>query len=190
MSISDYVNRMQTGNILLVVCCAFYLIWWSITFNPMKSFPMVPKVILFLCTFAAGVGGVLLTLKGMSGMTGAKGHISNIEIVIIGVILYFVLLFLTNHFMHREVTTELALIVGWTVLEICVMNSLYRGDILGTAPVIISIVIILMSAVIGLLCYLAYYNLERVTAFYVGMVPLILFAVVMLYETILIWRLV
>ena len=39
--------------------------------------------------------------------------------------------------------------------------------------------IVVAAAALGMICYLKYYELEPMTAFYDGMVPLILFAVVM-----------
>ena len=185
---TEYIGQMQIGNLFLVFCCIFYLIWWSIAFNPTKEFSMAPKVVLFLCTLATGVVGVILLVNNMSELPKERGPIPNAGIVVGAIVIYFVLLFLTYHFLHRQVTTELALIVGWTALELCVMNSLYRADAVGAAAAIVAAVIIVVSALIGMVCYLAYYELEAQAAFYDGMVPLILFALVMLFQIVLVGR--
>lgn len=183
----EYVSQMRTGNLLLVTCCIFYLIWWSVAFNPNKDFSMALKVILFICTLAPGVFGVLDMVQGMSGLPHTRDGISNTAIVIIGVICYFVLLLLTYMLMHRQVTTELVLIVGWTALEICAASSLYQAEALEMGAAIACVIITIVAAVIGMVCYLAYYNLEATIAFYDGMVPLILFGVAMAIETLAIW---
>lgn len=182
-----YVNRIEQGNIWLIVCCVLYLIWWTVAFNPTRKAPMAPKVILFIFTLLAGCIGVLYLLQGSGVLPKTRGSISSLQLIIVGVVAYVVLLLLSYFLLHRQVTTELFLIVGWTILQLCVLNSLYRAEIMGSAPAIISSIIIVVAAIIGMLCYLAYYELESMKAFYDGMIPLILFAVVMIYEIIVIW---
>ena len=143
---AEYIGRMQAGNLCLVLCCIFYLIWWSIAFNPNKDFPMAAKSILFLVTLCFGVAGVGVLVWGMADLPKEKGGISSTAIVIIGIAAYALLLFLTYQFLHRQVTTELALIVGWTALEVCVMNALWRADALGTAAAVVMAVEILVVA--------------------------------------------
>ena len=176
---SEAINRIQYGTFSLIACCIFYLIWWSVTFNPMKVFPAPPKYILFVFTFLAGAGGIAFLLSGVRDLPANRGGISNIAVTAAGIIIYFVLLFVSNRLFHRQVTTELALIIAWTVLELCIMNSLYRSGETALNITLLYVIIIIAAAVIGMLCYLAYYNLEDKTAFYTGMVPLILFAVIM-----------
>lgn len=179
---ADYLSRIQLGNLCLVGCCVFYLVWWSITFNPMRKFPMVPKYILFFVTLGFGVAGVILLVYGMGAAPKERGGLSATMLVGYGVVGYFILLLVTNYFLHRQVTTELLLIVGWTVLELCAINCLYRAGAVNMAPAVILGVVVVAAAVVGMVCYLEYYSLEPVTAFYDGMVPLILFAVVMAVE--------
>ena len=186
MELSTPVGRIQLGNICLIICCLFYLIWWSITFQPGKVFPMAAKYILFFITLAAGVAGIYFSVFGMSGLAADRGRISNAAICAAGIIAYVVLLILTNLLMHRQVTTELLLITGWSILELCAVNSLYRAGFLGGRAGVCAAVVIIAAAVVAMICYLAYYNLEEQAAFYDGMVPLILFAAVMVFLTILI----
>ena len=185
---AEYIGRMQAGNLCLVLCCIFYLIWWSIAFNPNRDFPMAAKSILFLVTLCFGLAGVGVLVWGMAELPKEKGGISSGAICVIGIVAYALLLFLTYHFLQRQVTTELALIVGWTALEVCVMNALWRADALGAAAAVVMAVVVVVAAVIGMLCYLAYYELDPQIAFYDGMVPLILFAVVMAIEILVVAR--
>lgn len=182
---SGNTGNVQTGSILLIVCCLFYLAWWCIAFNPSRSFPMAPKVVLFLCTAVAGVAGVLLTVQGLNELPDVRRPVSSLAIVIGAVVVYLVLLVATSLLLHRQVTTELALITGWTALELCVVNALYGGEVLGGGAAVGAAVVIVVCAVLGMVCYLAYYRLEPGKAFVDGMVPLILFAVAMAFEVLL-----
>ena len=167
------LNLLKAGCLALVFCCIFYLIWWSAAFHPTKKYPMRPKVILFLCTLAAGILGVICTLRGILNLPAARPGLSAILIVIIGVIAYFILLYVTNRFLHRQVTTELLLIAGWSVMELCVMNSLYRAAVLDAPSALLWSGIILFTAASALFCYLAYYRLPPEQAFRDGMIPLL-----------------
>ena len=98
--------------------------------------------------------------------------------------MYIVLLILTNVLMHRQVTTELMLIVFWACMQICACDALYGADVISRAVFIVLAVIVLVFAAAGMICYLKYYDLPPMTAFYDGMVPLILFAVCMIGEAV------
>ena len=172
-------QKILYGTLCLIACCLFYLIWWSITFHPARTFPSAPKYLLFACTLAAGVGGIVILVTGMQELPAVRGKLSNLTLTVIGIAAYIVLLIVTNRLLHRQVTTELLLIVGWTILELCVQNSLYRSGGPALSLTLVYMIITIAVAVIGMLCYLSYYNLEARRAFYTGMVPLILFAVVM-----------
>ena len=188
MNLSEPVTRIQTGNLSLIICCIFYLIWWAGTFNPARSYSTPVKYILFLITLVAGLAGIALLITAMKNMPVTAGSLSNFVIAGIGVAAYVILLLLTNFFLHRQVTTELLLIVGWTVLELCAMNSLFRAETFGNGILLAAVIVILAAAVIGMICYLMYYNLEEMRAFYVGMVPLILFAAEMVFQILLVLK--
>lgn len=103
-----------------------------------------------------------------------------IAFITVGAAVYLILLVLTNVLMHRQVTTELMLIVFWACMEICACNALYAESTFSMTAFIAITVITLISVVSGLICYLKDYDLEPMTAFYDGMVSLILFALVMI----------
>lgn len=182
---AESVARIQAGNIGLIICCVIYLIWWSISYNPEKEFSTAPKVILFIFTFAAGLFGVIATIWGMTSLESTRGVIPTWAIVVAGAAAYVILLVLTYLLMHRQVTAELFLITGWTVLEVCIMNRLFRAGALGSVSAVSAVIMVIAAAAAAMICYLAYYNLEAVEGFHVAMVPLILFAIIMLFEVIL-----
>ena len=167
------LTQIEAGCLALVLCCVFYLIWWSAAFHPARQYPMRPKVILFLCTLAAGIVGVVCTVWGIRTLPAERPGLSAALIAVIGVIAYIILLYVTNRFLHRQVTTELFLITGWAVMEVCVMNSLYRAAVLDAPAALLWSGIILFTAAAALLCYLAYYQLPPEEAFRDGMIPLL-----------------
>ena len=168
---AEGVGLLRTGNLLMVTCCALYLAWWSLAFNPLWSCPVWAKVVGFVCTLAAGAAGVTQLVGGI-GEVGADRVTA--AIVVAGVVAYAVLLALTSRLLHRQVTTELALICAWAAMELCVVRALWVAGALGPVATVVLAVATVAAAAIGLVCYLAYYELDPVPAFVDGMVPLAL----------------
>ena len=170
-------GKILAGNLLFAACCAVYLIWWSVAFRPGYTAPMFIKGALFMAT---AVLGILALAQIISGCSRSEGGLRFIVIIAAGAAVYMLLLVLTNVLMQRQVTTELMLIVFWACMEICACNALYAaGTFTGRAFLVIA-AIVLAAAAAGMICYLKYYDLPHMTAFYDGMVPLILFTLVML----------
>ncbi len=61
----DSQTSVIVGNYVLIGCCAVYLVWWSIAFNPRFSPSLAPKVILFLVPLVLGVVIVVMAIIGM-----------------------------------------------------------------------------------------------------------------------------
>jgi len=174
-------GKIITGNLLFAACCVVYLIWWSVAFRPGYGAAMGVKGALFLATAALGVAGLAVIIQGCSQSGGGVRYIG---IIAAGAAVYIVLLLLTNVLMQRQVTTELMLIVFWACMQVCALNALLGEDIIGKAAFALMAAIVLAAAAAGMICYLKYYDLPPMTAFYDGMVPLILFAIVMIGEAV------
>ena len=170
-------GKILAGNLLFAACCIVYLIWWSVAFRPGFTAPMLLKGGLFFATAILGVAGLAMIIRGCQ-LT--ESPIRFIHLMAAGAAAYIILLVLTNLFMHRQVTTELMLIVFWACMEICACGALCGDGVFGVRVLAVLAVIVLAFAAAGLICYLKYYDLEPMKAFYDGMVPLILFAVCML----------
>ena len=153
---AEGVGLLRTGNLLMVACCALYLAWWSLAFNPLWSCPMWAKVVGFVCTLAAGAAGVTQLVGGI-GTVGADRVTA--AIVVAGVVAYAVLL---------------ALICAWAAMELCVVRALWVAGALGPVATVVLAVATVVAAGVGLACYLAYYELDPVPAFVDGMAPLAL----------------
>ena len=159
------MNYILTGQMLLIMCCAVYLIWWYRGFRPNTNVSRVGGVngLLLLVTAALGIAGLIFSLMPVPAAI----------IVAAGAVGYFVLLLVTKVIFHRVVTSELFLITGWTVLEMTVLVRLRAGEIIGPAGVLVMCAVIAAAFVISMILYVAYYKMEEMKAFYAAMVPLV-----------------
>ena len=176
IDINTVSGRILIGNLLFAACCITYLIWWSIAFRPGYTAPMMLKGSLFLITAALGIAGLAMIIYGCAQ---TESPVRYIHVIAAGAAVYVILL-VTNVLMHRQVTTELMLIVFWACVEISACGALCGENVFSGRAFVILAIIVLAAATAGMICYLKYYDLEPMKAFYDGMVPLILFAVVMI----------
>jgi hypothetical protein len=159
------------GEVLLVVCSLSYLIWWTLAYRPSVRTP--PGSGLFLAgAVLAGLGGLVLLAIGIAALL-PKASLPALGATILGGALVGALLFyLTTRVAHRPVTTELPLIVIWATAQLAAGITLWTAGEL-TAPAASAwIVATGIATLIGLVCYLIFYRLDPIPAFWVGMVPL------------------
>ena len=181
------MNRLLTGQCTLVLCCVFYLIWWYRGFRPGVT-----------TNRTGGVNGVLLTVTAVLGLTGIAFSLYSITdtegklllspafIIICGVMTYLLLLVVTKYAFHRIVTSELLLIVVWTMLEAAVVNWLNAGGYLTGIRLAVMVIILILAFVVSIILYVAYYRMEEMKAFYAAMVPLVTEAAAMIVLVVLI----
>jgi len=167
------MRRIITGQIFLIICCIFYLIWWYRGYRPGITANRIGGMngILLFVTMAFGIAGVVFSLMQIPAVSEPK--IRPILIVAIGIAAYVVLLIVTRFLFHRIVTTELFLIAAWTMLEMTVINRLNAGGFLTAGGFTILCIVIAAAFVISMVLYVAYYRMEEMKAFYAAMVPLI-----------------
>ena len=163
-------HQLLHGQILLIICFVLYLIWWYRGFRPGSTVSRVKGTngLLLALTAITGIAGIALSLLSIS--TATTFLISPAHILISGVIGYIVLLLITRFLFNRIVTSELLLIVVWTMLEVWVTGS----GILPESHFWAMIAVIAVAFLISMICYVAYYKMEEMKAFYTAMVPLVL----------------
>ena len=154
------MRRVMIGQMLLILCCIFYLIWWYRGF-----------------TAVLGLAGIFISMTHIPAVT--KPQIDSSVIVLGGIVLYIGLLLVTRLVFRRIVTTELILIVGWTVLELTVINRLNAAGYLSEGKFFAICIVIAIAFLISMVLYVAYYRMEEMKAFYAAMVPLITESVAM-----------
>ncbi len=167
------MNRIITGQILLILCCIVYLIWWYRGFRPDVNVSRVSGINggLLAVTVILGITGVVFSLTETD--TSRPWKISPVFIIIGGIAAYVSLLFVTRYVFNRVVTTELFLIIGWSMLEVAVINRLYAGKILGESGFTAMCAVITIAFLISIVLYVAYYKMEEMKAFYAAMIPLV-----------------
>ena len=165
------MRGILTGQIFLIICFIFYMIWWYRGYRPGTSVKRARGAngLLLLLTAGFGIAGIAFSLSG--GPVEAP-RIQPGLIAIAGAAAYILLLIVTRAIFHRKVTTELILIVGWTALEVQVVNVLTAMGKLTNADFDIMCVALGLAFIISLALYVAYYRMDEVKAFYAAMVPL------------------
>ena len=159
------------GQMILILCFIVYLIWWYRGFRPGVNVSRVGGVngILLVVMIASGIFGVMFSL---SSTESTPPKINPMVIFIAGVLVYIVLLMVTLFAFNRTVTTELILIVGWTVLEVFVINRLNAAGTLSDRGFFTMCIVIAAAFIISIILYVAYYKMEDMMAFYSAMIPL------------------
>ena len=169
------VKVLLTGNWTMALCGVFYLAWWVVVFRPPKPRNSLVGWALLALAFLAGIAGFYLMGRTLvEPLPDARPGVPGRWIALAGAVAYAVLLAGTTLIFHRQVTSELLIIVAWTVLELCTVSFLYRcGGLPDTAAWTLA-GIVLAAAVASLICYLLYYRLPYTPGFIAGCIPLAL----------------
>ena len=125
------MRTVLIGQILVILGCIVYLVWWYRGFRPGTSVNRVGGIngALLLVTAVLALSGIALSLKAVMEIP-SQNH-STALIVAAGIISYVVLMLITRYLFQRVVTTELMLIVVWTTVELIVVSRLNAGGLLG-----------------------------------------------------------
>lgn len=167
------MRHIITGQSLLIVCCLFYMIWWYRGFKPNIEADRLGGLngVLLLITAILGIAGILFSLMPTPETAGTK--YGQMYIIIGGIAAYIILMMVTKYAFNRIVTSELFLIIGWTMLELSLLNRLSGSGLLSGTRLKAVYVSVLLAFIISMVLYVAYYRMEDNAAFYSAMVPLI-----------------
>ena len=178
--LSAQVKMILTGNVWIIVCCVFYLMWWLMAFKPEGAVTGMKTDWLLLPALAAGAFGVLMALRGIYKISPEPGNylLPSSAIIIGGIAAYVILLVVTLVILKRPVTTELFLIVGWGMLALSAVNALFAARSFSHGTAIVFIIIVFVIIVVSLILYSLYYRMEGVSGYIGGMIPLLLVIVV------------
>lgn len=170
---------MIRGNLLLIVCCAFYLVWWILAFKPVGAVRGMKTGWLLIPAFASGLAAIILAVNGVQSASTGTALFPKGSLLWGAVATYFVLFAVTYLIFKRPVTTELFLIVGWAALALSEINALYGIGRFSHQLSLVFVVIIGVATLISLVCYVLYYNLGNYAGYFDGMVPLCMAVLVM-----------
>jgi hypothetical protein len=167
-----------TGNLLLLFCSLFYLIWWVVSFQPNSSGGSV-GVLCITAAFITGVAAIALMSAGINSLSQDSKSLP-VRFILIGVaVLFFVLTLVTVIAFHRIVTSELIIIHIWAALELSVVAVLYGTGHFGLGRAATLMALVGIAIVVGLICYVLYFRLDGMSSYWDGMVPLMMDAFVM-----------
>ena len=93
-----------------------------------------------------------------------------------------------EEFYDYEDDYDVFIIIGWTVLELCFVNAMYRCGITGKEAVVGLFAGIIVVALLSIICYLLYYKLEYFKGYYDGMIPLVLVGIMVAIIDVIGWR--
>ncbi len=172
------VRRIFWSNLLLILCCAFYLAWWLLAFKPAGAVRGVKTGWLLIPAFVAGLAAIILAVKGIQSASIRVTLFPGGLLLWGGVAAYFILLTVTALLFKRQVTTELFLVVGWAVLALSEINALYGAGRFSHGPAVAFAVVIGVATLINLVCYVLYYHLGARAGYVDGMIPLLMVALV------------
>jgi hypothetical protein len=159
------------GEVLLVVCSLSYLVWWTVAFRPSVRTPPWGGFFL-LGAVVGGLGGVVLLAVGIAALL-REASLPALGATIVGGGLVGALLFyVTSGVAHRPVTTELPLIVVWATAQLAAGITLWSAGELRAPAASAWIVATGIATLVGLVCYVIFYRLDPLTAYWVGLVPL------------------
>lgn len=168
----------------MTACCVFYLAWWIIAFRPTGAVKGMSSGWLLLPAAVCGLAAIFVLIHAFRTVEADQSLISGVMLLIIGVAAYFILLAITYFCMHRIVTTELLLIVGWCVLALSEVNVLYGIHNLSLSSALIWFFAVIAAAVISMVCYILYYGLDVRTGYIDGMIPLLIIGCMMAVMTV------
>jgi len=166
------------GNLLLLFCSLFYLVWWVVSFRPNSSGGSA-GVFYITAAFITGVAAIALMSGGINSLSQDSKSLPVRFILLGSAALFLVLLLVTAIAFHRIVTSELIIIHIWAALELSVVAVLYGTGRFGPGRAATLATLVGIATVIGLICYVLYYRLDGTASYWNGMVPLMMDAFVM-----------
>ena len=172
-------KQIFIGNIFFLICCVFYLAWWLLAFKPTGAVTGMKTGWLLIPASIAGLIGVIQILRGILTETQANLLLPGGYILWGGIAVFIILLAVTVLLFKRPVTSELILIVGWGMLALVEINSLFGAGLFSHKLSVGLFFLIFISVAVSLVCYILYYRMDSRAGYIDGMIPLILAALVM-----------
>ena len=164
--------ELFAGNLLLLICFIFYLVWWAAVFRPGSTGGPFGTICI-LAAFLTGTAAIMLLAGGINSLSADSTGIP-VKLIFLAVgILFFVLMIVTSVFFHRIVTSELMIIHFWIALELSVIAVLYGTGHLAPGRTAGLSILVAIAFITSMICYVLYYRLSGMAGYYDGMVPLL-----------------
>ena len=169
------MKSIITGHILLIICCIFYLAWWSFAFRPGYAGSRVTGKagILLLVTALSGLAGLVMSIAGINQPGTRAAMIPTAVIIVGGIVIYLLLMAGSSVLLRRQVTTELLLIIGWLMIEFLSYQSAWCSERINAGTAVFLMILAAAAAIMSLFFYLQYYRVSESRGYIYGMIPLI-----------------
>ncbi len=178
-SMNAQTRQIFFGDLLLIGCLIFYLAWWLVAFRPERPITGLKSGWLLIPAFLFGVSGVVGIIQGCMGVDSHDLLLQFMPTAIGGLVIYILLLTVTTLFIGRMVTSELIIMTGWATLMFIELSALYGTGRFGLPVTVIFLILVVLALAISVVCYVLFYNLDPVSAYIDGTIPLALGFVMM-----------
>ncbi|MBN2534553.1 MAG: hypothetical protein JXB88_16840 [Spirochaetales bacterium] len=170
--------QMFAGEFLLLFCSLFYLAWWVVSFRPGSSGGPAGTFCI-VAAFITGIAALALMSFSIHSLSQNSKGLPVWFILVGGAALFIVLLPVSSIVFHRQVTSELIIIHIWAILELSAIAVLHGTGRFGTGRTATLAALAGIATVVGLICYMLYYRLDKTASYRSGMIPLAADALVM-----------
>ena len=168
------LRELFGGNLLMLITIGFYITWWVLSFGPNGSEQSAGAAISISITLLGGLAAVALLGHAIYSLSGVGKGFPLILALSGAVVVYIILLLVTQLGFQRQVTAELPLITLWGALEGTLIAVLYTSGRYNTTQVVAAAVLLVLVTAVGLVCYVLHYHLEETARFWNGLIPLAL----------------
>jgi hypothetical protein len=175
-SVQDWL--LFSGNLCMFVTSLLYIGWWTVAFRPGAACPRSVSAALLAAALVVGCAAIVLFVCGIRIPTDVRPAVSSGKILIAALILYAVLLAVSQVLFHRPVTSELFIILLWAAGELCALSVLNTTGRFGIPVTVVLKLLVFAAAFGGFICYLRYYHLDGEASFIDGLIPLVSVAAV------------
>jgi hypothetical protein len=177
---SFQVREILAGNLLLLLCSLFYLIWWVIAYRPNSYGKSATGGLYLIVALITGIAAIAVLSYGINSLAPYSNGLP-VKFILIGVgVMYFAVLAISTLVLHRIVTSELILIHIWMALQLSVVTVLYGTGRFGVGSTVTMTILVAIATIVGLICYVLYYRLDETASYWTGMIPLITSALVLI----------
>lgn len=173
----DAMTLVQS-NLLLSVTALFYLLWWIVFFRPGSTvkYPSLEHSLGNGSLVIAAVTGLLAIVFMVRGLYKTlDDQLPKFGHAAFGATMsYMAVAFCTQILLDRHVTTELSIMVVYTVLEILCLIDCSRSGLTDKTDTALTTAGLLFVTIVNIFCYCVYYFLDDTWRFIDGMIPLVL----------------
>ena len=148
---SNPFREILAGNLLLLLCSLFYLIWWVISYRPNSYGTSAAGGLYLTVALITGIAAIAVLSYGINSLAPHSDSLA-VKFIWIGVgVLFLAMLAITTLVFHRIVTSELMLIHIWLALEMSAIAVLYGTGRFGVGTAVTMAVLIGIATIVGLI---------------------------------------